>query len=57
VSEPITSIAGIIQHAHEAAEQGRLASACRYPVHSEAAERWHAAYHARRKELLEMAAA
>ncbi|HWW99626.1 hypothetical protein [Collimonas sp.] len=57
MSEPITSIAGIIQHAHEAAEQGRLASACRYPVHSEAAERWHAAYHARRKELLEMAAA
>ncbi|WP_158229133.1 hypothetical protein [Collimonas sp. PA-H2] len=57
MSEPIISIAGIIQHAHAAAEQGNAVTACRYPVHSEAAERWHAAYHARRKELLEMAAA
>jgi hypothetical protein len=57
VSEPIISIAGIIQHAHEAAEQGRPASVCRYPFHSEAAERWHVAYHARQKELREMAAA
>jgi hypothetical protein len=57
VSEPIVSIAGIIQHAHEAAEQGRPATACRYPFHSEAAERWHVAYHARQKELREMAVA
>ena len=52
MADPVIPIDVITQKAHAAAEAGEPATACPYPDHWLAADKWRRAYHARAQELI-----